>query len=45
MLQKVLGIIERRVFMIIEDVVQSLMNMCFYVVCSWILTEPHTNQI
>ena len=28
-----------------EDVVQSLLNICLYIVCFLILTEPHTNQI
>ena len=28
-----------------EDVVQSLLRMCLYGVCSLILTKPHTNQI
>ena len=30
--------------LVFEDVVQSLLNMCFYDVYSLILTEPHTNQ-
>ena len=28
----------------IEDVVQSLLYMCLYGVCSLNLIEPHTNQ-
>ena len=31
--------------LIFEHVVQSLLNMCLYNVCSLILTEPHTDQI
>ena len=31
--------------LILVDVVQSLLNMCLYDVCSLILTEPNTNQI
>ena len=31
--------------LILEDVVQYLVNMCLYDVCSFILTESNTNQV
>ena len=30
--------------LIFENILQSLLNLCLYDVCSRILTEPHTNQ-
>ena len=38
-------IIEPRMVIMFEHVVQSLLNMCPCGICSWSHTKPHTTQI